>query len=182
MANGTFPEYELAGIETIARGVCVQNGKVLLCRAKGGATTYLPGGHIEFGEKGCAALARESLPRRERLVRDLLDGIGMPESLLGYPCLAYAAALLSTVPPPAPPLQYALDPHLARHFSVSPSAVEKRIRGAVESAWLRGSLTAQTRLLGLSVSAERGKPTNSELLYRLAESVRAALVADTNAQ
>ena len=59
MADGTFPEYELAGIETIARGVCVQNGKVLLCRAKGGATTYLPGGHIEFGEKGCAALARE---------------------------------------------------------------------------------------------------------------------------
>lgn len=130
----------------------------------------------------CAALARESLPRRERLVRDLLDGIGMPGSLLGYPCLAYAAALLSTVPPPAPPLQYALYPHLARHFSISPSAVEKRIRGAVESAWLRGSLTAQTRLLGLSVSAERGKPTNSELLYRLAESVRAAVDADTNAQ
>ena len=59
MADGTFPEYELAGIETIARGVCVQDGKVLLCRAKGGATTYLPGGHIEFGEKGCEALARE---------------------------------------------------------------------------------------------------------------------------
>ena len=54
-----FPEYELAGIETIARGICVQDGKVLLCRAKGGATTYLPGGHIEFGEKGCEALARE---------------------------------------------------------------------------------------------------------------------------
>ena len=54
-----YPEYELAGIETIARGICIQNGKVLLCRAKGGATTYLPGGHIEFGEKGCEALARE---------------------------------------------------------------------------------------------------------------------------
>lgn len=54
-----FPEYELAGIETIARGVCIQNGKVLLCRAKGGATTYLPGGHIEFGETGRQALVRE---------------------------------------------------------------------------------------------------------------------------
>ena len=54
-----FPEYELAGIETIARGVCVQNGRALLCRAKGGATTYLPGGHIEFGETGRQALARE---------------------------------------------------------------------------------------------------------------------------
>jgi len=52
-------EYELAGIETIARGVCVRDGKILLCRAKGGKTTYLPGGHIEFGETGRAALVRE---------------------------------------------------------------------------------------------------------------------------
>lgn len=46
-------------VETIARGVAIQDGKVLLCRAKGGATTYLPGGHIEFGETGAAALERE---------------------------------------------------------------------------------------------------------------------------
>ena len=52
-------EYELAGIETIARGVCVVDGRLLLCRAKGGATSYLPGGHIEFGETGRMALVRE---------------------------------------------------------------------------------------------------------------------------
>ena len=52
-------EYELAGIETIARGVCVRDGKLLLCRAKGGSSTYLPGGHIEFGETGRLALVRE---------------------------------------------------------------------------------------------------------------------------
>ena len=52
-------EYELAGIEVIARGVCVRCGRILLCRAKGGATTYLPGGHVEFGETGREALVRE---------------------------------------------------------------------------------------------------------------------------
>ena len=52
-------EYELAGIEIIARGVCVQDGKILLCKAKGGTTTYLPGGHVEFGETGRQALVRE---------------------------------------------------------------------------------------------------------------------------
>ena len=52
-------EYELAGIETIARGVCIVDGKILLCRAKGGKSTYLPGGHIEFGETGREALVRE---------------------------------------------------------------------------------------------------------------------------
>lgn len=54
-----LPEYELAGIETIARGVCIKEGKLLICRAKGGKTAYLPGGHIEFGETGRAALCRE---------------------------------------------------------------------------------------------------------------------------
>ena len=52
-------EYELAGIETIARGVAVVDGRLLLCRAKGSATSYLPGGHIEFGETGREAHVRE---------------------------------------------------------------------------------------------------------------------------
>lgn len=54
-----IPEYELAGIETIARGICIRDGKLLVCRAKGADTCYLPGGHIEFGETGRRALARE---------------------------------------------------------------------------------------------------------------------------
>ena len=52
-------EYEIAGIENIARGVCVVDGKVLLCKPKGGSYAYLPGGHIEFGETGRQALERE---------------------------------------------------------------------------------------------------------------------------
>ncbi len=48
-------------IETVSRAVIVKNGKVLLCRSKGGDKYYLPGGHIEFGEKASVALKREIL-------------------------------------------------------------------------------------------------------------------------
>ena len=74
-----FPEYEVSGIENIARGVCVIDGRVLLCRPKKGGYTYLPGGHIEFGEKGAEALRREV---REELGVDSTVGdlLGVVES------------------------------------------------------------------------------------------------------
>ena len=49
----------MAGIEFIARGVCVKNGRVLLCRNKGKSHAYLPGGHIERRERAVDALLRE---------------------------------------------------------------------------------------------------------------------------
>ncbi|MBQ9300943.1 MAG: sporulation initiation factor Spo0A C-terminal domain-containing protein [Clostridia bacterium] len=116
----------------------------------------------------CSVLAQDSIPRRELLAQDSLREIGMSPRLRGFECIARGAALLSATPSPLPPLQYGIYPILAQELGVAPASVEKRIRGAIESAWLHGNLAAQNRLLGLSVSAERGKPTNSELLCRLA--------------
>ena len=66
-------------IETIARGVCVRDGKVLLCRAKGGKSAYLPGGHIEFGETAKVALERE-MAEESALTVSVGDFLGAVEN------------------------------------------------------------------------------------------------------
>ncbi len=43
----------------LARGIVYHNGKVLITHQKGADNTFLPGGHIEKGEKADAALLRE---------------------------------------------------------------------------------------------------------------------------
>lgn len=47
------------GFELIARAVIVRGGKILMTSAKGDARRFLPGGHVEFGERAENALQRE---------------------------------------------------------------------------------------------------------------------------
>ena len=66
-------------IETIARGVCVADGKILLCFPKDRSYAYLPGGHIEFGETGRVALVRE-MKEETGLDATATDLLGVVES------------------------------------------------------------------------------------------------------
>lgn len=43
----------------LARGILIKENKVLVGKAKGYQNTFLPGGHIEFGESAKDALERE---------------------------------------------------------------------------------------------------------------------------
>ena len=46
-------------IEVMARGVCMVRGRLLLCHTRRASNTYLPGGHVDFGEPAARALCRE---------------------------------------------------------------------------------------------------------------------------
>jgi 8-oxo-dGTP pyrophosphatase MutT (NUDIX family) len=61
------------GIELVVRGVLVKNGHLLLVHSKKARNTYLPGGHIEFGEPAAAALKRE-----------IREELGFPARITGF--------------------------------------------------------------------------------------------------
>jgi 8-oxo-dGTP pyrophosphatase MutT (NUDIX family) len=48
-----------AVIEVIGRAVIENNGRFLLAHCRGASNTFLPGGHVEFGESIPEAIARE---------------------------------------------------------------------------------------------------------------------------
>ena len=118
----------------------------------------------------CLAAAHE--PMRLHIAQGLLDDLGMPRAMKGYAAAALAAALSASAPWLLADKRGLLYPLLAQRLHTTGPAAERAIRAAIEHTWLLGNLAAIQRLFGLAVDAERGKPTNAELLSQLSEHVR----------
>ena len=68
-----------------------------------------------------------------------------------------------------------LYPELAHKFNTTVSRVERAIRHAIEVAWARGEQQAVERIFGYTISAAKGKPTNSEFIAMIADKLRLEL-------
>ncbi|MBP3607934.1 MAG: hypothetical protein J6J11_06425 [Treponema sp.] len=56
--------------------------------------------------------------------------------------------------------------------AIPPSRVERAIRHAIEVAWSRGKLDVNNSMFGNTISANKGKPTNSEFIAMIADKLR----------
>ena len=114
-------------------------------------------------------LALYHLPALNCLARGLLRQLGMREGLGAWRFLPDMAAMITVHPPLMEDLQSRLYPLTARRHGMTPAAVERSLRLAIESTWSGASLGALERFFGHSVDPERGKPTNREFLCRVQE-------------
>lgn len=176
-----------ACLDALQRAAAVSPPKVILLGGKGEADAFSPA----WSAEALALSLREALykpmgylagteEKRTDIAKRMLSRLGMSGELLGFSCASLAAAWLSALPCPYPPARYWLYPLLSERLHAAPSALERRLRVAVESAWLRGDLKAQGELFGLTVSAERGKPTTMEFLCMLSEHIRLCLTSPSH--
>lgn len=57
-------------------------------------------------------------------------------------------------------------------FVTSITAIERAIRHAIDTSWNRANWTVMERIFGNSISLDKGKPSNSEYIITIADSLR----------
>ena len=61
---------------------------------------------------------------------------------------------------------------MAEKYGTTNSRVERAIRHAIEVAWNRGNMDMINNLFSYTVSTDKGRPTNSEFIARIVDSLR----------
>lgn len=70
----------MPNIDIIVRAIILDKDKILLCKKKGASYYFLPGGHVEFGEKAEPALIRE-LKEELDIAPSRLNYLGLIENI-----------------------------------------------------------------------------------------------------
>lgn len=117
-------------------------------------------------------LAQDTRHLRARFAENALKMLGMPENLKGYGYILRGVAACACAPSLLNCFRDRLYPLLSAEFSSASASIERDIRTAIEVTWLRGDLEGIQRCFGFTVDANRGKPTNTELIHTLALRVR----------
>lgn len=130
---------------------------------------------LKAANRPLPALSHAWEEQRFAIAGALLDRLAVPPRLKGRRYMLFAASALACSPALGASYRERLYPYVAGLCDTTSQAVEKAIRTAVESAWLQGSLEGIQALFGLSVDAEKGKPTNAEFLAMLAQHIREEL-------
>ncbi len=107
----------------------------------------------------------------ESMVTDIIHEIGVPAHIKGYQYLRVAIILTVKDMEVINAVTKVLYPAVAKKFNTTPSRVERAIRHAIEVAWDRGDIEVLQKYFGYTVSNIKGKPTNSEFIAMIADSL-----------
>ena len=128
----------------------------------------------ESGKKETAALSAAGY-REDTLEADITNiirEIGIPAHIKGYQYIREAIMMTVNDMNLLNYITKLLYPTIAKKYKTTSSSVERAIRHAIEVAWNRGRIDVLEELFGYTVSAGKGKPTNSEFIALIADKLR----------
>jgi len=108
----------------------------------------------------------------EALVTNIIHELGVPAHIKGYQYLREAIMMVVNDIELINEITKQLYPEIAERYNTTPSRVERAIRHAIEVSWSRGRLETTNGIFGYTVSAAKGKPTNSEFIAMVADKLR----------
>lgn len=108
----------------------------------------------------------------ESRVTNMLHEIGIPAHIKGYHYLRDAIMMAVEDMDVLNAITKILYPTVAKKYQTTSSRVERAIRHAIEVAWSRGKLDTLDELFGYTVSTGKGKPTNSEFIALIADTIQ----------
>ena len=110
-------------------------------------------------------------------IQKLLLDIGFPHHVYGYNYISYALELIMLDPEMLHHVTKELYPDVASHFHTTSARVERAIRTAIQIVWLYGNRPLINNIFGNTIRADKGVPTNSQLLAGLYYYLRERYVA-----
>ncbi len=108
----------------------------------------------------------------EYIVTDIIHQIGIPAHIKGYHYLRTAILLSIEDSEMINSVTKLLYPTVAKQFNTTSSRVERAIRHAIEIAWDRGDVETLNSYFGYTIQTARGKPTNSEFIALISDTLR----------
>ncbi len=108
----------------------------------------------------------------ENDVTDIIREIGIPAHIKGYQYIREAIMLTVNDMNLLNYITKLLYPTIAKKYKTTSSSVERAIRHAIEVAWNKGQIDVLEEMFGYTISAGKGKPTNSEFIALIADKLR----------
>lgn len=108
----------------------------------------------------------------EKYVTNMLHEIGIPAHIKGYHYLRDSIIMAVDDMDVLNAITKVLYPSVAKKNQTTSSRVERAIRHAIEVAWSRGKLDTIDELFGYTIHNGKGKPTNSEFIALIADTIR----------
>ncbi len=118
---------------------------------------------------------KEEKENLEALVTNMIHNVGVPAHIKGYQYLREAIIMVVNNIEVVNQITKQLYPEIAYKFNTTPSRVERAIRHAIEVAWGRGDQKTVESIFGYTISASKGKPTNSEFIAMISDKLRLEL-------